>query len=234
MSDLPTDVINENPQQEIPTLTANQIIKTLDIAVLKPDATTQQVMEAAHAVESIEAASLCVASFNVALAKQITSRVTSVVGFPHGNVSSEIKFTEARAAVEDGATEIDVVINFGRFLEGRPVAVTQELIRLVQYTRPRRIPVKAILETCYYPPTQIIDACRRCVQCGVDWVKTSTGFGSGGATPWAVELMLKAVEGCAQVKASGGIKTYTDACMYLGMGCTRLGVGFTSYRGLLP
>ena len=112
--------------------------------------------------------------------------------------------------------------------------MTQELGRLIQYTRPRKIAVKAILESCYYQPRQILDACQVCVDCGVDWVKTSTGFGPGGATPWAVKLMLEAVKKAAQVKASGGIKTYADACMYLSLGCTRLGVGFTSYKGLLP
>jgi deoxyribose-phosphate aldolase len=72
------------------------------------------------------------------------------------------------------------------------------------------------------------------MDCGVDFVKTSTGFGPEGATPWAVKLMLEAVHGAIQVKASGGLKSYADAAMYLGMGCTRLGVGATSYQGLLP
>ena len=228
-------IIDENTQpQEVVLLTAGQIIKTLDIACLKPEATTQQVTEAAREVEEVGAAVVCVASCNVALAKQVTKRVASVIGFPHGNVSPEIKFYEARQAIEEGATELDVVINYGRFLEGRDAAVRQELYNIMLIARKERIPVKAILETCYYQPAQIVEACRLCVLCGVDWVKTSTGFGPGGATLGTVDLMLKTVEGNAQVKASGGIKTYTDACMYLGMGCTRLGVGFTSYRGLLP
>ena len=228
------NIITEATQREYPDLTAAQIIKTLDIAVLKPDATLQDVLTAARAVEDIGAASLCVASYNVSVAKPITQRVCSVVGFPHGNTTPQIKFMEARGAIEDGATEIDVVVNFGRFLEDRPQAMVNELNRIIQYARPHKVPVKAILETCYYEPRQIIDACRLCLMCGVDWVKTSTGFGPGGATPWAVELMLEAVKKQVQVKASGGIKTHQDACMYLGMGCTRLGVGFTSYKGLLP
>ena len=96
------------------------------------------------------------------------------------------------------------------------------------------VKVKAILETCYYQPRQITDACNLCLDARVDWVKTSTGFGPGGATPWAVQLMVEAVKGAAQVKASGGIKTYEDACLYLALGCTRLGVGATNYKGLLP
>ena len=96
----------------------------------------------------------------------------------------------------------------------------------------RHITDCATEETCHYQPSQITDACRLCVDCGVDFVKTSTGFGPGGATPWAVELMLEAVKGAAQIKASGGIKTYADAALYLGLGCTRL--GSSRYRELLP
>ena len=92
--------------------------------------------------------------------------------------------------------------------------------------------VKAILEVCHYTPDQIFQACRLCVAAGVDFVKTSTGFGPGGATPEAVKTMLEAVDGEAQVKASGGIKTYADAARYLDLGCTRLGA--STYRELLP
>ena len=91
--------------------------------------------------------------------------------------------------------------------------------------------VKAILETRYYTDPQIRDACRLCVDCGVDYVKTSTGFGAGGATPEAVTAMIEAVAGKAQVKASGGIKTYADAARYLDLGCTR--IGSSKFRELL-
>jgi deoxyribose-phosphate aldolase len=92
--------------------------------------------------------------------------------------------------------------------------------------------VKAILETCYYRPEQIVAACCLCVDCGVDFVKTSTGFGPGNATPEAVRLMVETVKGTAQVKASGGIKSYADACRFLDLGCTRL--GSSRYLDLLP
>ena len=211
----------------------DEIIPALDIAVLRPDATLREVTEAAREVEAIGAASICVASCNVAMAKSVTSRVCSVIGFPHGNMSPDVKFTEARAAVEDGAAELDVVINYGRFLDGRLTAVKEELQRILQYTVPRQVRVKAILETCYYSPLQITGACKLCMDLGVDWVKSSTGC-FGGATPEAVLTMLEAVNGGCQVKASGGIKTYETACFYLSAGCTRLGVGYRSYKELLP
>ena len=112
----------------------DEIIPALDIAVLRPDATLREVTEAAREVEAIGAASICVASCNVAMAKSVTSRVCSVIGFPHGNMSPDVKFTEARAAMEDGAAELDVVINYGRFLDGRLTAVKEELRRILQYT----------------------------------------------------------------------------------------------------
>ena len=225
MSDpIPPDVITETSlNRQLPEIGREQIIKALDLAVLKPDARLEDVTNAARVVEDMGLASLCVASYNVAVAKQITSRVCSVIGFPHGNMSPQTKYLEAAAAIEDGATELDVVMNYGRFLEGRDTVVVQELGRIVQLAHTKKVLVKAILETCYYQPGQIIEACRLCVDCGVDFVKPSTGFAFGGATPWAVELMLEAVKGAAQVKASGGIKTYADAALYLGLGCTRLG-----------
>jgi len=235
MTDIPTDVIQENAvPREVPQASRGQIIAALDIAVLKPDARLEDVTNAARVVEDLGAASVCVASYNVAVARPITPRVCAVVGFPHGNTSPDIKFQEARAAMEDGATEVDVVINYGRFLEGRAISAVQELGRIVQLARRLNVKVKAILETCYYQPRQITDACNLCLDARVDWVKTSTGFGPGGATPWAVQLMVETVTGAAQVKASGGIKTYEDACLYLALGCTRLGVGVASYKGLLP
>ncbi len=229
---IPKDVTTEKPGHRLPPISREQIIAALDYAVLKPDARLEDVTTAARVVEELGAASICVASYNVAVARQITSRVCSVIGFPHGNTSPDIKFAEARAALEDGAVELDVVINFGRFLEGREVVVVQELGRIVQLAHKKKALVKTVLETCYYQPGQIVDACRLCVDCGVDFVKTSTGFGPGGATPWAVELMLEAMEGAAQVKASGGIKSYADAALYLGLGCTRL--GSSRYLELLP
>ena len=129
MSDpIPPDVITETSlNRQLPEIGREQIIKALDLAVLKPDARLEDVTNAARVVEDMGLASLCVASYNVAVAKQITSRVCSVIGFPHGNMSPQTKYLEAAAAIEDGATELDIVMNYGRFLEGRDTVVVQEL-----------------------------------------------------------------------------------------------------------
>ena len=212
--------------------TPRMIARALDLAVLKPEATTEEVQEAARLVSREGIRSVCVAPCNVKVARKITDRVCAVVGFPHGNAVPAVKLHEAAMAVGHGAAEIDVVINYGRFLEGHPRPVREELTYIVNMVRPLGVVVKAILETCYYTDQQIRDACRLCVDCGVDYVKTSTGFGPGGATPQAVTAMIEAVAGKAQVKASGGIKTYADAARYLDLGCTRL--GSSCYWELLP
>ena len=214
--------------------TKEQILRTLDIAVLKPTANPRNVRQAAEIVESEGTASICVPPLHVAYAKGFTTRVCSVIGFPHGNTTAGQKRQEAATAIGQGAVELDVVISYGMFLAGYPSRVHDELWALTKMAHKQRVLVKAILETCHYIPDQIAEVCHLCVDCGVDWVKTSTGFAEGGATMEAVKIMVETVAGRAQVKASGGIKTYDDACKYLDLGCTRLGVGFTSYRGLLP
>jgi deoxyribose-phosphate aldolase len=213
---------------------AQEIAGALDYAVLRPIASVQEVETAARLAYAKGFASLCVASYNVSVAKPIMPRVCAVIGFPHGNMSPRIKYEEAAQAIEDGAVELDVVINYGRFLEGHTVTVVHELSQILAWAHSAgpRVLVKAILETCYYRPEQIVAACRLCVDCGVDFVKTSTGFGPGNATPEAVRLMVETVKGTAQVKASGGIKSYADACRFLDLGCTRL--GSSRYLDLLP
>jgi deoxyribose-phosphate aldolase len=209
-----------------------QIARVLDLAVLKPTATREDVIQAAELVEEHDIASVCVAPSNIMVAKRRTDRVCAVIGFPHGNTLIEIKQCEARRAITYGAVELDVVINYGRFLAGHWTSMRSELRGIVEQAHVFDVKVKATLETCYYTPLQIVEACELCVSCGVDWVTTSTGFGLGGAALGSVALMLKTVEGKAQVKASGGINNYTDARLYLDMGCTR--IGSSKFHELLP
>jgi len=212
--------------------TKKQIAAALDLAVLQPTATRQNVIDDAKLVQSEEIASLCVAPCNVAIARRWTDRVCAVIGFPHGNSTTEAKLEEAHQAIRNGACELDVVINYGRFLENQVGIIAYDLRTVVNRAHGSGVKVKAILETCYYTPAQIVGACRLCVDCGVDWVKTSTGFGPSNATVGAVAIMLGVVGDRVQIKASGGIKTYADACTYLSLGCTRLGA--SRYEELLP
>lgn len=212
--------------------TKEQIAAALDLAVLKPTATAADVRAACGLAVARSIKSVCVAPVWVPLASDLYSNVCAVIAFPHGNTLPEAKYAEALAAMECGAKELDVVVNYGRFLNSGNPDAFWEIASIVKAARPRGVLVKAILETCFYSPDQIHQACRLCVESGVDFVKTSTGFGPGGAEAEAVKIMVDAIDGEAQVKASGGIKTYSTAAYFLDLGCTRL--GSSTFMGLLP
>ena len=220
--------------------TKEQIAAALDLAVLKPTAATGDVIAAARLVKEENLASLCVAPCNVRLAKHYTDRVCAVIGFPHGTTTPEVKEYEARQAIGNGAIELDVVCNYGRFLDGTCSLDDGHFDRLgisgvVDVAHTRGVLVKAILETYCLDESQIMQLCEMCVREGVDFVKTSTGFGPGGATVEAVKVMRRTINELGshvQIKASGGIKTYADACRYLRVGCKRIGASV--YEELLP
>jgi deoxyribose-phosphate aldolase len=150
-----------------------------------------------------------------------------VIGFPHGNTTPDVKYKEACEAIKSGAKELDVVINYGAFLDGNSFPVTSELSLICSVAHESGVLVKAILEVGPYKFMQIVEACRLCVACGVDFVKSSTGFYQfGGATPEIISTMLDAVKGTGvQVKASGGISSYEWAAPGSGLltmrGCCR-------------
>ncbi len=214
--------------------TVADVARVLDHAVLKPEYSSADL--ARHAGMCVErgVGCLCVRSCDVAEAVRLVAGspvvVAAVIGFPHGAVRPEVKALEARLAIADGARELDMVMNVGALKSGREDLVRDDIAGVVAEAEPVGGIVKVILETCYLSADEIRTACRLAEAAGADFVKTSTGFGvksSGptGATPEAVRIMLDAVGGRLQVKASGGIRTWDDAVAYLDMGCTRLGVG---------
>ena len=209
-----------------------RIADALDLAVLKPTTSADDVQRACALANKHGIKSVCVAPIYVPLAASLFGNVSSVIGFPHGDTFPRVKYEEARTAIIHGAKELDVVINYGRFLDGDDDALRLELAALAFTAHDQDVLLKAILETCYYTPEQLRRACRICVECDVDFVKTSTGFAREGATPGVIQTMLDTVAGQAQVKASGGIHSYADAVRYLDMGCTRL--GSSNYSELLP
>lgn len=211
--------------------TKEQIADALDYAVLNPLTTVEDIRYGCAFANKHKLKSICVAPVNVNWAASIHGNVSAVIGFPHGNASPYAKLVEARNAIECGAKELDVVVNYGRYLGG-DLIINQDLQHICQHAKEHGVLVKAILETCYYTPRQIVDACKRCVDAGVDWVKTSTGFSHGGATVEAVTAMLDTVNGRCEVKASGGIKCYEDVTKFLDLGCTRL--GSSRFLELLP
>ena len=169
--------------------------------------------------------SVCVNSAWVPLAKKLltgsTVKVCSVIGFPLGAMSCEAKVFEAKTAVSQGADEIDMVINVGLLKAGQADSVRDE-IRAIKEAVGNRV-LKVIIETCYLSDDEKILACTLAVAAGADFVKTSTGFGTGGATFEDVQLMLNTVAGKAKVKASGGVRDAETALKYVEMGVMRLG-----------
>jgi deoxyribose-phosphate aldolase len=211
----------------------NQIANVLDFSVLKPNVGNMSITHVAKFCNNYGLKCFCVASANVKTASIYHCNVASVIGFPHGNVSPRAKLAEAIQAVNDGAKELDVVVNYGRFNNGDIGIIKEELERICTFAHHRGVSVKAILETGTMSLGVIDFACEKCVEAQVDYVKTSTGFGYGGATVATVQAMLYAVEGTGvKVKASGGIKTYDDVARYLDMGVSRIGA--SRYQELLP
>jgi deoxyribose-phosphate aldolase len=203
--------------------------KRMDHAVLKPAMTDGEIRRAAAMCVAKGVGDLCVrptdAPLAVSLLKGTGTTVAVVVGFPHGANRTEVKALEARLAVADGADELDMVMNIGKFLSGDHAFVRRDIEAVVAEAKPRGVPVKVILETCLLTPEQIAMACELAVAAGADFVKTSTGFNGDGATPEAVAVMLKACAGRAKIKPSGGIRDWARAAMFLEMGVDRLGVG---------
>ncbi|MFM8379954.1 MAG: deoxyribose-phosphate aldolase [Planctomycetia bacterium] len=213
----------------MPARSVRDVAALLDHAVLKPNFTAADLAAQAAMCVARGVGCLCVRPCDVAAAARHVAGspvvVASVIGFPHGSHRPETKALEARLAVADGARELDMVLAIHALLSGEESRVRDDIAAVVAEARPHGALVKVIFETCYLSPAQIVMACRLSEEAGADFVKTSTGFGTGGATPEAVRLMLDTVGGRLAVKASGGIRTWDDAVMYLDMGCKRLGVG---------
>jgi len=208
--------------------TKQAVAATIDHAALKPEMTDADIRANVELGIRHKTASVCVRPSDVALAAKMlrgTGVLTcAVVGFPHGAHRPEVKALEARLAIADGAEELDMVMNVGKFLSGDFDWVKRDIAGVVaEARRAGRVKVKVILEICYLTAVQIAKACEISRDAGADFVKTSTGFGTGNATPEAVAIMLKTVGDCMGVKASGGVRDYQTACAYLDQGCTRLG-----------
>ena len=211
--------------------TREQIAAALDLAVLKPTTTEHHIWVACNLASHHGIKSVCVLPCNVALAAKYFDNVSTVIGFPLGTSTPDSKYAEANDAIGNGARELDVVINYGRLLDRELRYVSRDLENIVDVAHP--VLVKAVLETCYLSPDEIRTACKLCVDAGVDFVKTSTGFGPHGATPQAVNIIRDALIGTrVQIKASGGIHTYADAARYLDLGCARL--GSSRFKEVLP
>ncbi len=197
----------------------------IDQTFLRADATEKEIKKLCRESVRYGFASVCVNPFWVRTCKRILKKtqvkVCTVVGFPLGANVSSVKAFEAEQAVKDGADEIDVVINIGALKSGNYNEVRKDIAAVIRVVKGRT--VKLILETCYLTAGEIVQACRIASLAGVSFVKTSTGFGSGGAKVQDVKLIKKFSGPVMKIKASGGIKGYNTAIKLIKAGADRLG-----------
>ena len=175
--------------------------------------------------------SMCVKPCDVKAAADLLKnsevKVSCVLSFPHGADSTPVKAFQAKQAIEDGVDEIDMVMNIGKFLSEDYEYVVKDIKAVVDVAHKNNVLVKVIQESGHLTLEQIAKACELSYEAGADFVKTSTGFGPGGAKPEYIEVMVKTVGDKMQVKPSGGIRSWEDAVAFLDQGADRLGVGST-------
>lgn len=204
-----------------------ELAKFIDHTFLKPEATEDNIISLCSDAKKFNFATVCVNPCWVLKAAQELAdtdvKVCTVIGFPLGANIPSIKISEAKTALVSGAKEIDVVINIGRVKMRDDIYIAQELRRLSEICKSHNALLKVILETSLLSEEEKLFAAETALKCGVDFLKTSTGFSSGGATVEDVTLLRNIAGNKARVKASGGIRSLTDALKMLEAGADRLG-----------
>lgn len=212
-------------------LTTAQLAKTLDHTNLKPEATEASIRQTCEEAIKYNTASVCINSHWIPLAAELLKDTTvnpiTVVGFPLGATNTETKVYEAITAIDDGAEEIDMVLNVGELIGGNLEYVTADIQAVAEAVHAKNKMLKVIFETSLLNDEQIVNVCHASETAGADYVKTSTGFSSEGATLHNVALMRKTVGNRLGVKASGGIHSREEALAMIEAGASRLGVSAT-------
>jgi len=203
------------------------IASMIDHTLLKPDATADQIAQLCYEARKYKFASVCVNPTHVKLCAELLQgtsvKVCTVIGFPLGASSAEVKAFEAETAIHDGATEIDMVINIGAIKAGDHTLAAKDIHEVVRVGHSHGALVKVIIETALLTDEEKVTACLLAKEAGADYVKTSTGFSGGGATVEDVALMRRVVGPEMGVKASGGVRNFDDAEKMVAAGATRLG-----------
>lgn len=202
--------------------------KYIDHTLLKADATQESINELCRQAKEYDFMSVCINSSNIELAKEELKgtdvKICTVIGFPLGATTTESKVFETTDAIEKGADEVDMVLNIGALKSKNFDIVLRDISEVAKAAHNKGKILKVILETCLLEKDEIIKACQLSKEAGADFVKTSTGFSTGGAKEEDVALMRKTVGDLMGVKASGGIRTLEKARLMIENGATRLGV----------
>ena len=207
------------------------IAKMIDHAMLKPTMTDQQLEKEWSIAVRNGVYSVCVKPCHIEQSRSflqtVDVKVGSVIGFPHGSNTMINKIAESKEAIDEGAQELDVVVNIGRVLSGYWNYVADEIAAVTETCHRFNAIVKIIFETCYLGKSDIAMLCQICSDLGVDFIKTSTGFARKGATVKNVRLMRHLAENHVQIKAAGGIQTLTQLIKLHKAGATRIGTSHT-------
>lgn len=204
-------------------MTNEEMLTYVDHTLLKPTATWNQIKTLCEEAIKYHTASVCIPCSFISRAHEAFPELNlcTVVGFPLGYSTTASKLFETREALHNGASEIDMVVNLGDVKEGNFDKVTQEIRELKKACGDKIL--KVIIETCYLTEEEKIELCYCVTDGGADFIKTSTGFGSAGATFDDIKLFREHIGPGVKIKAAGGIRTYEDIVTYIELGCDRLG-----------
>jgi deoxyribose-phosphate aldolase len=213
-------------------LTYDAIARRIDHSLLSPTMTVVELEDGCRLASDYEVASVCIKPFAVSLAANLLKgtvvQVGTTIGFPHGGHTSKLKVLESRQAIEDGATELDMVVNIGQVIGGDWNAVSDDIAGVVEVAQAHKAIVKVIFENCYLNDDQKTRLCAICGEVNADYVKTSTGYGTGGATREDILLMRRESPDHVKVKAAGGMRDLDSAIAFAELGCDRLGLSRTA------
>ena len=219
-------------QPTVETLTERDIAKAIDHSLLKPELDDVFIEDGCRLAAEYDVASVCVPPVHVRRAAAILAgtdiKVGTVVGFPHGYATTETKVAETRQALAGGASEIDMVLQIGALKSGRDSDVQADIAAVVEVAHADGAIVKVIFENAYLSDDEKVRACRLTEAAGADFVKTSTGFASGGATHDDLRLMRANTSPHVQVKAAGGVRTLDALLEVMALGVTRIGATATA------
>jgi deoxyribose-phosphate aldolase len=213
-------------------LSYEDVAKTIDHSLLRPELDDEFIADGCRLAAKYQVASVCVRPADVPRAVQLLAdtgvAVGTVIGFPHGSTTREVKVFEAQQALRSGATELDMVINIGALRSGRDAYVKEEIAVIVNIAHAAGAIVKVIMENAYLNDDQKVRGCRLAEAAGADFVKTSTGFAPTGATHEDLALMRKTVSPRVGVKAAGGVRTLDGLLAVMELGVTRIGATQTA------
>lgn len=207
------------------------ISRMIDHSLLNPTMTEDDLERGCQIGADYKCATTCIMPYYLARCAEILEgsecKASTTIGFPHGGHTTEVKVAEAKRALEDGGEELDMVVNISQVLSGNWDYVREDIKAVVDVTHAAGQKVKVIFENCYLSDEQKIALCEICGDVGADWVKTSTGYGEGGATDEDLKLMRKYAPDHVQVKAAGGVRSFDRLLEVRAIGVTRVGASRT-------